>query len=266
MSHLPKLLLVIAVLMLVPALGVHAQTATPTPNPIAILPIPTLPWLPSPTYIFTATPFDSDLVPDVGRSEIYYWAATAAANVNALPQDISAPGGVPILVDENAQTFFAYGKWLFNSTRELVGATLSPIAISAFVAVSASIVIASIATIINFVTILVNAVLMLVRWLLKLIPGIGVFLMQIPYPPTPTPMSIPDGLAADSPLSSTFAYGNYNLWRWAPDSIAWWGRFGNAGAGIQIALIIMILVAGTFVLMRLMQRLRRANSGDSEAD
>ena len=84
--------------------------------------------LPPPTAIPTITPLPTSqsVVP---RSDVYNFLATTAANVNNLPDDISRPGGVPLLASANTSIVFGYGRWLLSSSsmNEFLGPTVAPL-------------------------------------------------------------------------------------------------------------------------------------------
>lgn len=131
-------------------------------------------FLPSPTPIPTATP-QPTLSSELPQNEVYTYLATAAANVNALPEDASAPGGVAIVPNTDGLQLFGYAKWLWSgtSTRELLGPTLSPLANSAFVWITLIAISASVYLVFTIVTSIVRFVAWLIQQVLKFIPFIG---------------------------------------------------------------------------------------------
>jgi hypothetical protein len=210
----------------------------------------------------TSTPLPTSAI-DIPQNEVYSWLATAAANVNALPSDISAPGGVSLLVDENAQQIFGYGKWLFSpaAAENLAGRTFSPLVTHAFVAVTLAIVLAMLRQVIDFVVFLGKGVIFVVRQVLKFVPGLGVFMFAQGWPATPTPFVLPD---APSSASLTIPSG-YGMWYWAPEAIARWNSFGDRGQVIQVAMLIMLVVSGIFLITRYARGLNgRTRDGDDE--
>jgi hypothetical protein len=85
------------------------------------------PFLPSPTPLASSTP-RATIDPDMsGLMGVYNQLATAAANVNALPSDIAAPNGQPLLTNDDGRQLFAYAKWVMspNILQELAGEDLS---------------------------------------------------------------------------------------------------------------------------------------------
>jgi hypothetical protein len=150
-----SLIIVVLVLM---AGSVHAQ------------PVPTVPALPSPTYIPTSTPMPT-FAADVPRSDIYYYLATAAANFNALPDDPAAPGGVPLLPNDDGRNLFGYARWLLSGsvTPELLG-PLAPFGTSTFVWVTLIIVIVAIFLTLNLVTTIVRFVVFVISFIRRLLP------------------------------------------------------------------------------------------------
>jgi hypothetical protein len=139
------------------SLPTNAQTSTP----------------PSLATIATAT---LNVAVDVPRSELYSSMATAAAQVNSLPNDIRQQNGVNIIPNtNNATQLFGYAKWLFsyNTARELLGNTFAPIGMNLFILLVIVVVIATIYLIVNFVVLLIRFVLWLIRLILQFIPFLG---------------------------------------------------------------------------------------------
>jgi hypothetical protein len=88
------------------------------------------PFLPSPTPLSTLVPRPT-MDPDTsGLMLVYNQLATAAANVNQLPEDIAAPNGQPLLTGDDGRQLFAYAKWIMspNILQELAGEDLSKLA------------------------------------------------------------------------------------------------------------------------------------------
>lgn len=133
-----------------------------------------LPFIPSPTPI--PSPTAMSVVPtQLPRSEIYNYLATAAANVNALPDDVSAPGGVPLVPDTDGAQIFGYIKWLWsgNSAQELVGETVSPLVISTFIWVTLIVVITLVFLTITLVSSILKFIVWAVRLVMGFVPGLG---------------------------------------------------------------------------------------------
>jgi hypothetical protein len=138
-------------------------------------PLPTVPAIPSPTPIPTSTPMPT-LGAELPRSEIYNYLATAAANINAMPDDLSRPGGVSVLPSgDGVVQIFAYGKWLFSfsSAQELLGQSFSPVAIHVTAAFALIILLASIFLLVKLATLIIKVVTWLIQQVIKLIPGLG---------------------------------------------------------------------------------------------
>jgi len=89
---------------------------------------PTVPFLPSPTPIPSSTPVPTPSgEEELFTGQVLNYVRTGVAIVNGLPDDITAPGGVELIADEDATTIFSYAKWLFSgaSTQELFGQRLN---------------------------------------------------------------------------------------------------------------------------------------------
>ncbi len=143
------------VFMLIIAGSVSAQTATPTPSP-------TFP--PTPTV---------DIVITVPRSDMYRSMATAAAQVNQLPEQIRAAGpNGSALPNADAGPLFGYAKWLFsgNTAQELLGRTLAPIGLNLFVVFVLVATLTAIYFLINFIVLILKAIVWIINQILKLIP------------------------------------------------------------------------------------------------
>jgi hypothetical protein len=83
-----------------------------------------------PTYVPTATP--GPTFNPTPNSEVYNALSTAAANINVLPDDIAAPGGVALAPAVNGSEFFGYTKGILTAAtqQELTGRTIFPLAAS----------------------------------------------------------------------------------------------------------------------------------------
>lgn len=216
--------------------------------------VPTLPALPSPTPYPTTTPI-ATIMPEIPHSEIYNFLSTAVVNVNNLPEDLFAPGGVPVLVNPDAQAVFSYGKWMLSVTgaRELVGDTLSPIAVRIFLFLSLTVVFSGIWQIVNLVVLLIKGIVYIVQQVLKFIPFVGAFAFQ--FPPTPTAYPVP-------PVAPITVPNWHNVWSFADDGIQQWNRFGSGPTQvIQIGIIVMIIFAALmFIRVKI-----KSMSNDGEA-
>lgn len=146
--------LILLVLLLVIAGSAQAQTDTPTPTP-TITPTPAV------TLVLT-----------VPRSEMYSNMATAAANVNRLPDEIRRPGGQNLIPSPDVSQLFAWAKWLFSlsTAQELLGQTLAPIGISLFIVMNFVIILTAIYFLINLIVLIVKAVIWIINQILKIIP------------------------------------------------------------------------------------------------
>jgi hypothetical protein len=205
--------------------------------------VPTLPPLPSPTPFPTAT-IEATAVLDIPRSEIYNFLSTAVANVNALPDDINAPGGVGITPNEDGSTIFGYAKWMFGfPAKELLGTTISPIATHVWVLVVLIVILTTIYLAVNLVTTLIKGVTWIIQQVLRLIPFIGAaapFYVQAPPTPTAMPAITLPGL--DVPT--------YSLWTFTDDTIAQWNRFSPVNQVFQVIVIVMLVIVGVLFIVR----------------
>lgn len=138
-------------------------------------PIPTMPLVPVPTAIPTSTPVATMDADDIPRNAIYTFLATAAANVNSLPDDVSAPDGAVVLPDTDGRQVFAYAKWLFSgaTAQELLGITFSPVAIHLFAGLTLIVILVSIYLVVNLVVLLIKGVIWIVQQVLRVVPFIG---------------------------------------------------------------------------------------------
>lgn len=96
------------------------------------IPVPTvpidIPQIPVIDIQITAEPVE------LPRSDLYRFLATAAHNVNQLPEDITRQGNVSLIPNSNPAEVFSYVKWLFSysTAEELMGRTLAPVGMSLF--------------------------------------------------------------------------------------------------------------------------------------
>lgn len=146
-----KLIVLLALLALL-AGSVQAQTDTPTPT-------------------ITPTP-NVTLVLTIPRSDMYASMATAAANVNRLPDEIRRPGGQSLIPSADVSQLFAWAKWLFslNTAQELLGQTLAPIGVNLFLVMSFVIILTAIYFVINLIVLIIKGVIWIINQILKIIP------------------------------------------------------------------------------------------------
>lgn len=196
-----KALIILTILLM--AVGVSAQTVGPTPTDYppgysTNTPAPDLIWTaspmpPTPTWFFPTLDFYGQAIylasptplasvtpmptisSGLNNNQVYNYLATAAANVNALPDQLDQPGGVAVLPDADAVQIFAYAKWLWSgaSTQELLGTTLSPLANSAFVWISLIIVVVTVYLTLKVAITIIKFVVWLIQQALRVIPFIG---------------------------------------------------------------------------------------------
>ena len=217
--------------------------------------VPTLPWLPSPTPIPTWTP-EPTPVSQFEASDLYVNLQTAVANVNALPENASAPGGVPLLPGDSSSNIFSYAKWLLSGTgsRETLGETLSPIATHLMIAITVTIVLATIYFVTNLIVTIVKFVVWIVQQILRFVPFIGV----LAFAPPPTPTAYP------MPPPSPLTIPDVKIWDFADDTISRWNMLGADRTGIfQVAIIVMIVIGGFLFVKRQVSNLQ--SSGDTES-
>lgn len=114
----------------------------------------------------------ADIVP---RSDIYNFLATAVAEVNTLPDDLSDVNGVNIVPDESATQLISYSKWLLSpaTLNEIVSPKFSPIAVNVYILLMLYVVGFSTWLTVKMVTTLIKFVQYIVSWLLRIIPFVG---------------------------------------------------------------------------------------------
>jgi len=127
-----------------------------------------LPELPSPTPVASYTPAPTLDPNDFG--EAYDQLSTAAANMNSLPDNVSAPGGVPLVPDANGAEMFAYMKSIMsgNQQRELTGDTLFPLVTSATIFITMIVVVSGIRFVVNIVSQIIKIAVAIYRLLIRL--------------------------------------------------------------------------------------------------
>src|SRR5688572_17525776 len=145
-----KLIVLLALLLFVGRAA--AQTDTPTPT-------------------ITPTP-NVTLVLTIPRSDMYASMATAAANVNQLPDEIRRPGGQSLIPSPDVSQLFAWAKWLFsaNTAQELLGETLAPIGITLFIVMNFVVILTAIYFLINLIVLIIKGVIWIINQILKIIP------------------------------------------------------------------------------------------------
>lgn len=118
----------------------------------------------------TSNTIDSEM-----KSDIYRVMATAAYNVNALPEQIknSGPAGKDISGSTSgAVQIFGYVKWVLspNTAQELLGKAFSPFGINVFVIFLVITSLTAIYFLVNLIVIIIKFVAWIINQLLKLIP------------------------------------------------------------------------------------------------
>ncbi len=109
-------------LFLLVASPVLAQTDTPTPTltptetPVPAMPVPTFDLIASPTPIATNAAVTIEPASGLPVNDLYNYLGTAYVALNQAPDDITHPGGQPILPDAQVSVLFSFAKWLFSSS------------------------------------------------------------------------------------------------------------------------------------------------------
>lgn len=185
-----------------PVIPSNTPGPTPTPLPSSTF-IPTTTMLPIPTFSTTGTPiptwvigdgspmpqitaiFTGQPLPDVTiqatnlgtiptvvhRSEVYWFLATADAQVAQLPGSIA--GYIPDV--SGSPQLFGYAKWVMSgvSIQELFGPTFAPHGFHAVIAVTIVIVGSLIMFGLRIIKLMLKIAIWLINAVLKLIPGMG---------------------------------------------------------------------------------------------
>lgn len=126
----------------------------------------------TPTPTITPTPTATQ---GLEKSDAYKFLATAAANLQTLPDDPSVASGVQLIPSDNGAQIFGYVKWLFSgaSADELLGRTLSPIGVRFFLLLIIQFALTVIFFITNFIAILLRVANWIIRFILQFIPFFG---------------------------------------------------------------------------------------------
>ncbi len=161
-----RLKLIILVLMLTLAGAVSAQTSTPTPGCTGGIDIGNL----NIGGQCTSNTINSDT-----KSDLYRNMATAAANVNALPEQIRGSGTTGNNVvpsTAGATQIFGYVKWLLsgNTAQELLGRSLAPFGVNLAIILILVIALTGVYFLVNFAVLIIKAIIWIINQILKLIP------------------------------------------------------------------------------------------------
>lgn len=165
----------ISILIVVLLATVSPGLAQDFPTMPTIAP-PDLPTAPTPIVTPTIPAQDAVIgVDDVPHSEIYNFLATAVANVNSLPDDLSRPNGTSLIPDETATQLFGFAKWLFSdaAARELLGDTLAPIGINLYILLSIVVVLAVVWVTLKIAVLIIRFVQYAAGWILRILPFVG---------------------------------------------------------------------------------------------
>lgn len=108
------------------------------------------------------------------KSDLYRAMATAASQVNGMPEQIQASGqnGQSVIPNTSgAIQMFGYIKWLLSpaSIQELMGKTLAPLGVNVFVVFVITITMAGLYIAINMIVLIVRGVMWVYSWIIKLI-------------------------------------------------------------------------------------------------
>ena len=77
--------------------------------------------------------------------------------------------------------------------------------------------------------------------------------------PTPTPRATPG-----APLITMPDMANVRIWSFSDDAVAWWNRGGvSATQVIQIAIVVVIVIAGTLYIAKLVRSLTDESESES---
>jgi len=160
-----KIALLILLLMLATAPAL-AQTATPTAGCTGGIDIGNLNF----GGQCTSNSIDSGM-----KSDMYRSMATAAAQVNQLPEQIRTSGqnGQSILPNiSGAVQIFGYIKWLtsVNTAQETMGKTFAPFAVNVYIVLLMIITMTSLYFLVNFIVLIIKGVIWVFNQFLKLIP------------------------------------------------------------------------------------------------
>lgn len=145
--------------------AVSAQTATPTPCAPGI----------DVGRLNVGGNCTSNTIDPDAKSDLYRAMATAAFNVNEMPEQIRANGqnGQSVLPSmDGAAQLFGYAKWLFsaNTAQELLGRTLAPLGEMLFRILVSAVALVAVYIVIRLVSLIIKAVIWVINQLLKLVP------------------------------------------------------------------------------------------------
>jgi hypothetical protein len=112
---------------------------------------------------------------EVPHSEIYNYLATAVANVNSLPDDLTSNNGTSLVPNETGTQLMSYAKWMFSdrSARELLGNTLAPIGINLYILLTLIVFLSIAWATIRIALLIYRFVQYIVREILRLLPFVG---------------------------------------------------------------------------------------------
>ncbi len=137
------------------------------------LPVPTLIPLASPTPMATLEPVNLGGTLEVPEGEMYNYLATANANLESAPDDLTNPG-VAVLPDETGSQIFRYAKWITSAgAADEVFGPLSPFVTHAGAAVFLAIFLAIVYFLIFLATLIIRFVSWLITKITQVVPGLG---------------------------------------------------------------------------------------------
>lgn len=133
------------------------------------LPVPTIPPLASPTPIATVEPFNMQATIAVPESEVYNYLATANANIQSVPDDLSSPG-VAVLPSENGNELYGYAKWIVSGAA--AGEVFGPFGL-VITHVGAIMTLVIFLAIVYVIIFLVTLIIRFVSWIIRKVRTVG---------------------------------------------------------------------------------------------
>lgn len=209
-------------------------------DPIPITPIfsPT----PYPTMTPGApTPFLSTPVMPPSGGLIDFLATAERGLQDGENQMATANAALPT---QNSRLFIGYAKWIVSPTtaQEVFGPFAPIIAVIGTVIVIL-LVLALVYLFITIAVLIIRFIIWIITQVLKLIPFMGMFVLQVP--PTPLP-DVPNDLP-------TFDFPR--VWDLAPDAVQTWNNFGDATQALQAIVLALLVALGLYMLYRFFRRM-----------
>jgi len=137
------------------------------------VPVPTFVPLASPTPVATSAPVDLGGTLEVPQGDMYNYLATANANLESAPENLTNPG-VAVLPNQNGSQLFAYAKWITSAgAADEVFGPFGPIVTH----IGAAVILIIFLAIVYFIIFLVTLIIRFVGWLItkvtQVVPGLG---------------------------------------------------------------------------------------------